>query len=70
MQTAIRSKAGAHMPSQAHQYFINTYEQGQLAKAEDPGYVTAALAVKAPKSLSGKFVSYDDDDCKPFRLRK
>ncbi|KAI0719591.1 short-chain dehydrogenase [Cerioporus squamosus] len=70
MQTAIRSKAGAHMPPEAHKYFTDTYEQGQLAKAEDPGYVTAALAIKAPKSLSGKFVSYDDEDCKEFRLRK
>ncbi|RDX55580.1 short-chain dehydrogenase [Lentinus brumalis] len=70
MQTAIRSKAGGHMPPEAHKYFLDSYEQGQLAKPEDPGYVTAALAIKAPKSLSGKFVSYDDDNCKEFRLRK
>lgn len=58
------------MPPEAHKYFLDSYEQGQLAKPEDPGYVTAALAIKAPKSLSGKFVSYDDDNCKEFRLRK
>lgn len=47
--------------------FIGLHEDKKLIKPEQSGYVIAALAVKAPSSMSGKFVSYDAEECKDFR---
>lgn len=47
--------------------FIKLHETKTLVKPEDSGHVIAALAVKAGKDLTGKFVSWDEDAMAPFR---
>ncbi len=67
MQALIRERGAATMPASAHQKFVDVYEQGKLVAPEDSGHVAAALALKAPHSLTGQYVSWDSDDCKEFR---
>lgn len=49
--------------------FIKVHAEGKLVKPEDCGYVIASLAIKAPKELSGAFVSWDSDECAAFRKK-
>ncbi|KAJ2936914.1 hypothetical protein H1R20_g183, partial [Candolleomyces eurysporus] len=67
MQAEIRSTGGSVMPPEDYQKFLKVHADGKLVKPEDCGYVIASLAVRAPKSLSGQFVSWDSEECKPFR---
>jgi len=67
MQEALRSTGAAHMKEQDHARFIEAYSSGKLVKPEDSGHVIAALAVKADKSLSGQFVSWDSEQCADYR---
>ena len=55
------------MPAATLKKFTDAYEQGKLVAPEDAGHVAAALSLKAPKTLSGQFVSWDSDECKSFR---
>ena len=48
--------------------FLNLHSTGKLLRPEEPGHVIAALALKAPLSLSGQFVSWNDDECEEFRM--
>ncbi|KAF8913967.1 hypothetical protein CPB84DRAFT_1860922 [Gymnopilus junonius] len=54
MQSTLRALGGAHMHEKDHKKFIDVYQEGKLVKPEDCGYVIAALALQAPKSLSGR----------------
>ncbi|KAI0254708.1 NAD-P-binding protein [Lactifluus subvellereus] len=67
MQSEIRELGGAHMPLDVHESFVRAKREGSLLKPEDPGHVIAALALHAPQSLSGEFVSWDDERCREFR---
>lgn len=67
MQGVLRELGAAHMKEADHKKFVNQHSESTLLKPEVSGYVTAALAVKAPKSMSGQFVSWDSEECKPFR---
>ena len=67
MQTLIRERGVITMPEDAHRTFVNVHAGEQLVAPEDAGHVTAALALKAPKSLSGQFISWNDDSLKDFR---
>ena len=67
MQAEIRSIGGSLMPLEDFQKFVKVHADGKLVKPEDCGYVIASLALNAPKSLSGQFVSWDSEECKPFR---
>lgn len=55
------------MSKEDHAKFVKVHADGALLSPEAPGYVIAALALKAPSSLTGQFVSWDDDNCKEFR---
>ena len=55
------------MPAESLQTFINAHAKGELVQPEDSGHVAAALALKAPKSLSGQFVSWNEDALKEYR---
>ncbi|KAF9818305.1 hypothetical protein IEO21_02820 [Rhodonia placenta] len=66
MQTQLRAGANT-LEDKVHKMFIGLHEDKKLIKPEQSGYVIAALAVKAPSSMSGKFVSYDAEECKDFR---
>ena len=67
MQDLIREHGSKHMRKQDLEKFVNAYEGGTLVKPEDAGYVIAALSLKAPRALSGKFVSWNSDECQEFR---
>ncbi|TFK43463.1 short-chain dehydrogenase [Crucibulum laeve] len=67
MQHILRESGGIHMAEEAHKMFVRTHAEGKLVKPEDCGHVIAALAIKAPKSLNGQFVSWDSEECKDFR---
>lgn len=47
--------------------FLKAHADGKLVKPEDAGHVIAALVVRAPKKLSGQFVSWDSAECGDFR---
>ena len=57
MQREIRDDHVNAMDPQFHSFFTTAHKDGQLLKPEQPGYVIARVAIEAPKSLSGKFLS-------------
>lgn len=69
MQATIRSLGGSTMKDADHKGFIKVHTDGKLVKPEDVGHVIAELALRAPKSLSGQFVSWDSADCADYRRK-
>jgi len=69
MQATLRAVGGEQMLPEEFERFTKLYETSGLVKPEDCGYVIASLALSAPKELSGKFVSWDGDECKDFRRK-
>ncbi|KAF8621568.1 hypothetical protein AX15_007595 [Amanita polypyramis BW_CC] len=67
MQVKLRAEGKTHMTQAGYETFVRAHAENKLVKPEDCGHVIAALAVKAPKKFSGQFVSWDSEDCKPFR---
>jgi len=67
MQLTLRSIGDAHMEEKAHKFFVQAHADGKLVKPEDCGHVIASLSIRAPKALSGQFVSWDSEECAPFR---
>lgn len=49
--------------------FVKAHADGKLVRPEDAGHVIAALSVRAQKSLSGQFVSWDSADCEDYRRK-
>ncbi|KAF9008999.1 hypothetical protein BDQ17DRAFT_1448650 [Cyathus striatus] len=66
MQVALRDTGARHMDDKDHELFVRTHAEGKLVKPEDCGYVIAALALQAPKALTGQFVQWNGEECKPF----
>lgn len=60
MQTRIRTEGQERMSSSDHQSFVQAKENGKLLAPELPGRVIAGLALRAPLSLSGQFVTWND----------
>jgi len=70
MQAQLRTpRAKEVMGEESANRFADTHVQGKLVRPEDCGHVIAELALRAPHSLSGQFVSWSDSVCKDF-LRK
>lgn len=67
MQDRVRAEGGSHMIQSAHELFLRVHAEGKLVKPEDCGHVIAALSLRTPKELSGRFVSWDSEECRPFR---
>lgn len=67
MQATLRATGHEQMNEKEHAFFVQTYTAGKLVKPEDCGHVIAALSLQAPKPLSGQFVSWDSEECRPFR---
>jgi hypothetical protein len=67
MQAQLRKDGPDTMTSKDVKRFVDAHEDGSLVKPEDCGYVIAALAVRAQKSLSGQFVSWNEDQCAGYR---
>ncbi len=60
MQAQIREQGRTGMAQEAHQKFLNLYDQGQLEPPEVPGRTAAWLALKAPLDWSGQFLQYSE----------
>ena len=67
MQEDIRGKLGGNMDEDDRQRFVDAFEQGKLLRPEQPGNVMARLALRAGKSLSGKFVQWNDAELEDFQ---
>ncbi|KAI0268241.1 short-chain dehydrogenase [Gloeopeniophorella convolvens] len=67
MQATLRDIGSTHMAANVHESFVREKKEGLLLKPEDPGHVIAALALRAPESLSGEFVTWDEERCREFR---
>jgi len=68
MQKQIRETGARNMNDTDFQKFTTAHATGKLLHPNVPGHVAAALAVGATKSLSGQFLSFDEDVLKEFRL--
>lgn len=67
MQVAIRQLEGTDkMRPQDVASFIQEHEEGKLVAPEECGHVIAALALNASHDFSGKFVSWDSEECRDF----
>ena len=60
MQTLIRKEGSKTMPSERIAHFINLKDSGALEPPMVPARAIAWLALYAPKTLSGRFLSYDE----------
>lgn len=67
MQGKLRAEGEPYMTKAAYEAFTRAHTENKLVRPEDCGHVIAALALKAPRHLSGQFVDWDSEDCKPFR---
>ncbi|KAJ7047293.1 hypothetical protein C8F04DRAFT_1058352 [Mycena alexandri] len=67
MQGILRNSGAASMNAADHQMFVNTHADGKLLTADGPGHVIASLALRAAKSLSGQYVSWDSQECADYR---
>ncbi|KAL0949483.1 hypothetical protein HGRIS_009536 [Hohenbuehelia grisea] len=67
MQATLRATGAEAMGEASHAKFVQAHSDGKLVKPEDAGHVIASLSVEATKELSGQFVSWDSDECKPYR---
>ena len=65
MQAQIRNAEGKMLPEDMAK-FVNEFKAGTLVDPSDCGYVIAGLALRAPQELSGKFVSWDSEECREF----
>lgn len=58
------------MQTKDHQLFVQAHAEGKLVDPDDCGHVIASLSLQSTKNLSGQFISWDSDDCKPYRKDK
>lgn len=66
MQECLRTTGAPHMDTSDLKIFLDAHRDGTLVQPSDVGYVIANLALRAPLSLSGSFVRYNDEHCKEF----
>ncbi|KAK0242674.1 hypothetical protein EDD85DRAFT_760980 [Armillaria nabsnona] len=67
MHAVLRTAGGESMSAKDYQKFLNYQAKGELLSPDLPGRVIAALSLQAPASLSGQFVTWNDESCTPFR---
>lgn len=61
MQTQIRDAGAANMLPEQHAHFVRLYESGDMMPPERPAQAIVALALYAPRSVDGEYLSWDDD---------
>lgn len=55
------------MDQAVYDSFVREHADGKLLPPDQPGHVIAKLALAAPSTLSGQFVSWDSEQCTSFR---
>ena len=67
MQAQIRQFAGsAQMQPEDVAMFTKAYEEGKLIAPEESGHAIAAMALNASQEFTGKFLSWDSEECREF----
>ncbi|KAI0702898.1 short-chain dehydrogenase [Cytidiella melzeri] len=67
MQAQIRQLDGTDkMRPEDVAIFTKAHEEGKLGAPEESGHVIAALALNASSEFTGKFVSWDSEECRDF----
>lgn len=69
MQAVLRDAGAQYMKATDHKSFVDAYNEGTLVNPHDVGYVIAALSLRAPLSLTGQFVKWDNEECREFRRK-
>ncbi|KAH8689870.1 putative short-chain dehydrogenase [Talaromyces proteolyticus] len=67
MQREIREGHRGNMAPEAFERFMEAHRTGKLLRPEQPGHVMAKLVLDAPKSLSGRFITWNDKDLVAFQ---
>ncbi|KAL2005060.1 hypothetical protein VTN00DRAFT_2910 [Thermoascus crustaceus] len=67
MQRELREDHLKNLEPQVLAKFLNAYKDGKLVKPEQAGGVLANLVLDAPKSLSGRFLSWNDKELEAFQ---
>ncbi|KAG0313048.1 hypothetical protein BGZ99_009130 [Dissophora globulifera] len=67
MQLEVRVKGSETMNPAQYARFMDLHTSKTLLHPDEPGHVIASLAVKAPSSISGKILVWDDEDLKSHR---
>jgi NAD(P)-dependent dehydrogenase (short-subunit alcohol dehydrogenase family) len=61
MQTQVRAEGARSMTREHYDHYVRLYEAGDLLPPQRPARAIVALALYAPPSIDGEFVSWDDD---------
>jgi hypothetical protein len=67
MQETLRTIGASILKEADYNKFTKVHADGKLVKPTDAGYAIAALSVRAPKSLSGRFITWDSPECQALR---
>ncbi|KAL4919666.1 hypothetical protein BDW62DRAFT_178790 [Aspergillus aurantiobrunneus] len=67
MQRELREDHATTLEPQVHSKFTAVHQEGKLLKPEQPGHVMAKLVLDAPKELSGRFLSWNDQQLEAFQ---
>ncbi|KAL4926753.1 SDR family oxidoreductase [Aspergillus undulatus] len=67
MQRELREDHATTLEPQVHEKFTSVHKEGKLLKPEQPGHVMAKLVLGAPRELSGKFLSWNDQALEAFQ---
>ncbi len=70
MQRLLRTTGATHLQEKDYQLFVRVHAEGKLVDPDDCGHVIASLSLQATKNLSGQFISWDSNECKPYREDK
>ncbi|EME41376.1 hypothetical protein DOTSEDRAFT_73709 [Dothistroma septosporum NZE10] len=70
MQRDIREKHKTAMDPTDAAKFAELKKSGGLLKPEQPGHVMAKLVIDAPKSLSGKFLTWNADELEAYQVHE
>ncbi|PLB39803.1 SDR family oxidoreductase [Aspergillus candidus] len=67
MQRELREDHKTSLEPQVHAKFATVHKDGKLLKPEQPGHVMAKLVLDAPRELTGKFLSWNDQALDAFQ---
>ncbi|KAK5004214.1 hypothetical protein LTR39_006223 [Cryomyces antarcticus] len=67
MQRELREVHHESMDRKDAAKFAELKSTGRLLRPEQPGHVMAKLALDAPREMSGKFLSWDDESLARFQ---
>ncbi|KAJ5122891.1 hypothetical protein N7448_008988 [Penicillium atrosanguineum] len=66
MQRELREEHISSLDAEMHSKFTSVHQTSDLLEPEQPGHVMARLALGAPRSLSGQFLSWNDPALQQF----